>query len=103
MIEIRLSKDAIERIVDAAMNIGRRLLTSLATPSTPSLNGARLVRRHCSIDFIQAFRKLNVDGRRGRAAWDLVYNHAEELPPILSDDSGYGYSTVQLPRGENTK
>ena len=74
MTEIRMEKDGIVRIIaqvmrddykltpekanEAAENIGRRLVTSLPTPTTPSLSGSRLIRRYCPIDFIEAFKKM---------------------------------------------
>lgn len=74
MTEIRIERDAIMRLTaqvlrdqfkltpekanEATDNIGRRLVTSLPTPVTPGLNSARLIRRHCSIDFIEALKKM---------------------------------------------
>ncbi|MGM4992727.1 hypothetical protein [Tardiphaga sp. 841_E9_N1_2] len=104
MTEIRLDRDVIVRIVaqvlrddfkmlpakanEAADDIGRRLLTSLPTPAVTGLNGARLIRQHVSIDFIEAYKSdERTSGMSARKAWDLVYKMAEHLPPVLSDDA----------------
>jgi hypothetical protein len=102
MVDIQIDADKAERIIaqilrdergflpaDAnavAANICRRLSTSMATPTSRSLDGCRIIARnppHGSDFAIAVANKLKEAKDRAWTAsevWDLVYSYGRDLP-----------------------
>jgi hypothetical protein len=112
MTEVRLDNDKIERIIaqvlrdqykmlpaaanEAARTIGTRLLTSLPTPTTPALNGTRVISRYAPEAFVGNFSRMTKDSpmRTARETWALVYQHAKEIPAVLADTPSWLRDTI---------
>jgi hypothetical protein len=111
MTEIRLDNDKIERIIaqvlrdqyrmlpaaanEAARTIGVRLVSSLPSPTTPALNGTRVINGHAPVAFIEAFSRMTRESHMSpQTAWKLAFEHAKEIPAVMADTPSWLRDTI---------